>query len=332
MQLLRLAVHVVILLLMLPMLCSAQSEPVENATVSGLVLLAGNGHALWHARVEFLNESSAWAASTLTDNDGRFSLAGLPPAAYRITVSAPACETLETTLSVSTNTAPLILHLHKTEQAATPKNDLVVSLQELAMSGKAESLFAKGTKLLRKGDFARSIVYFQQAIGKDPGYYRAYHNLGLAHHQLGQLDDAEQAFQKSIDLTNGGYAPSQFALAMILCEKREFRQAERLIQNGLAMEPGSAVGKYFLGLVQLAQNRLLEAEKSAADALWRNANQAEAYILLAKVHEREHNPYAVVTDVAAYSKLDPQGPLESEANRLLSRAQFEISRNGAPSN
>jgi predicted Zn-dependent protease len=53
---------------------------------------------------------------------------------------------------------------------------------------------------------------------------------------------AEQDFQKSIDLTNGGYAPSQFALAMILCEKQEFQQAERLIQRGLAMEPGSAVG------------------------------------------------------------------------------------------
>jgi tetratricopeptide (TPR) repeat protein len=195
------------------------------------------------------------------------------------------------------------------------------------MSDKAEPLFAKGTRLLQKGDFRQSLAYLQDAIAKDPGYYRAYHNLGLAYHQLGQLSEAEQAFQKSIDLTNGGYAPSQFALAMILCEKREFPHAERLIQNGLAMEPGSGLGKYFLALVQLALNRPEEAEQSAREALWRNANQAEAHVLLAKIHLREHNPYAVMTDVEDYLKLDPHGPLESEANTLLSRAQLEIRRN-----
>ena len=113
---------------------------------------------------------------------------------------------------------------------------------------------------------------------------------------------------------------------MILCEKQEFREAERVIQNGLAMEPGSALGKYLLALVQFALNRPAEAEKSARDALWRNAGQAEAHILLAKIHERAHKPYAVTMDVAAYLKLDPHGPLESEASELLQRAQQKISQ------
>lgn len=195
------------------------------------------------------------------------------------------------------------------------------------MSDRAQSTFAKGTKLLQKGDFGQSIAYLQHAIAKDSGYYRAYHNLGLAYYQLGRPAEAEQAFQKSIDLTNGAYPPSQFALAMILCEERQFQQAERLIQKGLAMEPGSALGKYFLALVQLELNRPAEAEKSVRDALWRNPDQAEAHFLLAKIHEHEHNPNAVVADVAAYLRLEPHGSLESEATTLLSKAQLEISQN-----
>jgi tetratricopeptide (TPR) repeat protein len=206
----------------------------------------------------------------------------------------------------------------------TPRNDSVVSLQELKMSGKAESAFAKGTKLLQKGDVAESIRYFQRALAKDPGYYRAYHNLGLAYQQLGQVIDAEHAFQKAIDLTSGGYAPSLFGLAAILCEEKEFQQAERLIQNGLAIEPESALGKYFLGLVQFALDRPAEAERSAHDALRSDSHQAEAYILLAKIHGRDHNPYAVAADVAAYRKLEPNGPLESEASELLDSAQREL--------
>lgn len=217
--------------------------------------------------------------------------------------------------------APLSCAAQQTEQATAPGNDSVVSVQELRMSGKAESAFSKGARRLQKGDAQGSLAYFQRALLKDPGYYRAYHDLGLAHFQLGDTAQAEEDFQKSIDLTNGGYAPSQFALAMILCQKGDFQHAEALIQNGLVKDPGSAMGKYFLGLVQFALNRNAEAERSAHDALWRNAQQADAHILLAKIHEREHNPDAVVADVTAYLKLDTGGPLENEARALLKVAQ-----------
>ena len=211
-------------------------------------------------------------------------------------------------------------------QAATPVNDSVVSVQELKTSGKAEPAFRKGTDLLLKGDSRGSLAYFERAVAEDPGYYRAYHNLGLAQYQLGEKDRAEKAFQQAIDLTNGGFAPSQFALAMILFEKRQFRQAEALIQHGLDMDPGSALGKYLLGVVQFALNLLPDAERSAHDALRRSADQAEAHILLAKIHERHGDPYAVQGDVAAYLKLDPNGALKNEANALLQRAQEEINR------
>ena len=211
-------------------------------------------------------------------------------------------------------------------RVGTPVNDSVVSVQELKMSGKAESAFEKGTKLLQKGDARGSVAYFHRALAKDPGYYRAYHNLGLAQYRLGEIAQAEEALQRAIDLTNGGFAPSQFALGMILVEKQQFREAETVIQRGLAMEPGSAVGKYFLGLVQFGLNQLPDAERSAHDALFRNADQADAHILLAMIHERDNNPYAVEADIEAYLKLEGHGPLENEANVLLQRAQKEISQ------
>jgi predicted Zn-dependent protease len=113
---------------------------------------------------------------------------------------------------------------------------------------------------------------------------------------------------------------------MILFEKQQFRQAEAVIQRGLDMDSGSALGKYFLGLVQLALNRLPDADRSAHDALFRSADQADAHILLAMIREREHRPFAVEAEVAAYLKLESHGPLENEANVLLQRAQKEISQ------
>jgi len=215
--------------------------------------------------------------------------------------------------------------------AVAPVNDSVVSVQELKMSGKAEPAFKKGTDLLLKGDARGSLVYFERVVAEDPGYYRAYHNIGLAQYQLGEKELAEEAFQRAIDLTNGGFAPSQFALGMILFEKRQFREAAGSIQRGLDMEPDSALGKYFLAVVQFALNLLSDAERSARDAVRLSPDQAEAHILLAKIHERHGDPYAVQADVAAYFKLDPHGPLENEANVLLQRAQKEIQRTAGAS-
>lgn len=171
--------------------------------------------------------------------------------------------------------------------SAPAANNYVVSVQELKMSGKAQKSFDKGSQLLLKGDAAASLPYLERAIAEYPEHYKAYYDLGVAHFRLGHTAEAERAFQKSIDLTNGTFAPPQFGIAAILCEKREFAPAERILERGLAIEPGSAIGKYYLGWAQFALNRLVEAERSVQQALVRNANLTEARNLLEIIHRRQ---------------------------------------------
>lgn len=210
---------------------------------------------------------------------------------------------------------------------AASMSEYVVSVQELKMSGKAHKGFDKGTRLLQKGDAAGSLPFFHQAIAEYPGHYKAYYNLGVAHYRLGHIADAEQAFQKSIDLTGGAYGPSQFAMGMVLCQERDFHQAETVIMRGLDVDPGSATGKYFLGWAQFALNRLVDAEKSVQQALLRKASFAEAYFLLARIHQRQNNSPAVVQDLNAYLKLDPTNPGNVQARALLEKTQQAMSQN-----
>lgn len=328
MRILKFALLLVAAKLVTPAFCLAQTEviPGNSGTAYGKVLLAMNHKSMEHAQVNLYNLSTGWSTATITDADGRFELEGLPLGQYSLTVTAPLCERFEIQVSIREGTGPLLLELAKSPRPGTPVNNAVVSVEELKMSSKAESAFERGTRLLQKGDARSSVVYFEKAVAKDPGYYRAYHNLGLAQYLLGEKAQAEETLQRAIDLTDGGYAPSQFALAMILLEKQQYGNAEALIQRGLNMEPGSAQGEYLLGLVQFASGRFAEAERSARDALLRSANQAEAYILLAEIHARRQEPYSVEADVAAYLRLDGHGPLAHEANLLLKQAEMEISK------
>jgi tetratricopeptide (TPR) repeat protein len=211
-------------------------------------------------------------------------------------------------------------------QAANTSN-YVVSVQELKMDGKARKAFDQGTRLLLKGDPAGSLPYFQRAIAEYPAHYKAYYNMGIAQYRLGHIADAEQAFQKSIDLTGGAYGPPQFAMGMVLCEQHDFRQAETAIQRGLDVDPSSATGKYFLGWAQFALNRLAEAERSVRQALLRRANFADAYFLLARIHQRQNNAPAVVEDLNAYLKLDPNSGGNAQAKALLEKTQQALEQN-----
>lgn len=222
----------------------------------------------------------------------------------------------------------LVLPFSTYTRAQSLRNDAVVSVQDLALPGKAVKAFMKGTELLTKGNAAASVEHFLKAIELAPACYRPYHNLALAYLRLGQLDAAAKNFQKSIDLTKSAFAPSLFGLSMILYKRADFADAKLLVDQGLADDPASTIGKYCLGLIQYSLGHLADSERSALDAM-AHGGESDAYILLAQIHERTNNPTAVLADVQSYLKLSPNGALRPSALELLHRAQLQLAPQSA---
>ena len=212
-------------------------------------------------------------------------------------------------------------------QSPVSQYSSVVSVRELALPPKAARALEKGTALLKNNPQA-SVSYFQTAIALAPDSFRAYHNVAIAHYRLGDVEDAEQEFRRSIELSRGSFAPSLFGLSMILYQRGEFLEAESLIQKGLLATPSSALGKYCLGLVQFALGQIPEAEHSAIDAIGLDPAEADGdvYVLLARIHERLNDPDAVVTDVHTYLKRSRKRSLQADAQAFLERAQQNLGR------
>lgn len=213
-------------------------------------------------------------------------------------------------------------------QSAKPSRDSTISVQQLSMSAKAQREYERGTRLLQEGKLDGSIDHLLRVIAEKPRYYGPYHNLAMAYLRLGQYDAAAQNFQKSIDLAGAGYAPSFYGLAMVFFGKEEFEQAEILAKRAFALEPSSG-GDICLGTVQLAVGHLADAEHSAREAIRLDPRAAEAYFLLASIHDRQHNPSAVISDLQAYLKLVPRGGSEPDVRELLTRAQRTLSSESA---
>ena len=213
-------------------------------------------------------------------------------------------------------------------QSPVSQYSSVVSVRELALPPKAARALEKGTALLLKNNPQASVSYFQTAIALAPDSFHAYHNVAIAHYRLGDVEDAEQEFRRSIEVSRGSFAPSLFGLSMILYQRGEFLEAESLTQKGLLAAPSSAIGKYCLGLVQFALGQIPEAEHSALDAI--HLDPAQAYgdvnLLLARIHERLNDPDAVVADVRTYFKRSRKRSLQADAQGLLERAQQNLGR------
>jgi hypothetical protein len=74
---------------------------------------------------------------------------------------------------------------------------------------------------LSKNDPAASLIYFQRAASEFPNFYVAYHAIGLTQVRLGHEEEAQQAFQKSINASGGRYAEAHFGLSAILCNQQK---------------------------------------------------------------------------------------------------------------
>ncbi len=199
-----------------------------------------------------------------------------------------------------------------------------VSLHQLQIPEKARSAFNKGVQRLAAKDFAGSITDFQKAIAAYDEFYEAYYKLGIANLELQINDAAETAFRKSIELSESKFAPSLFGLGLTLGNEKQFTDAESYIRAGLQLEPTSAPGHFALAWVLYSAQRVVEAEKSARAAVLYNPNLAMAHLLLAQIHRRQNNSAAVVDDLDAYLRLEPDGPRSRALRTTRDAAQQSL--------
>ena len=144
--------------------------------------------------------------------------------------------------------------------------------------------------------------------------------------ELRRGPEAEQALQRSIDLSGGGYARPEFALGALLCDRQDYADAERVIRRGLDVDSNSWEGHMLLGQVQFGQRKLADAEKSAHEVLLRRPDLATAYILLANVHIIRKEFTTAISELDTFLAMRPQGPTSDQARAVRAAALRIASR------
>lgn len=283
--------------------------------------------------IRLSTEAGQVVSTTYSDPSGQYNFENLPAANYVLTIKLEGFQPVQQDARLTTIpslTANIALHKSEGERPEFGDgnaNGSSISARELSLPSKAQDALAKGKdRLYLKHDPAASLPFFKKVLEISPGFFDAYYLEGIAYTQQAQLTEAESAFRKAIDGSDHHYADPCFALASLLTDKKQYDDAVRLSHEGLQSDPEAWRGYYELSRALLGEGKFAEAETNGIEARKRKTDFPGLYLILANIHMQLHNNEAVLEDVDAYLKLEPDGQASAQARMLKAQMEKALGR------
>jgi tetratricopeptide (TPR) repeat protein len=302
------------------------ATPSHEGTISGTVYAQDASHPASQVALSLKSHEAGVFRSILTDYDGHFEVRGLPPGVYEISIEEQGYDSFWITARLEGPSLKLELQLAAPPSLPSPNNPYAVSVRELKIPDNAHQEFIKGLERMAQKDQPGSLSHFTRAVKLFPGYFEAFYHEGVVETNLGHLENATEAFQKALDLSGGRYGRAVLAMGYIHYLKGMAAEAETIIRRGLVLDPNSADGYVVLGMTLLRLNRPDEAAKSAHEALSRNPNLANAYLVLADSCARKQNYREQLEALDAYLRLEPDGSVSQRVQEVREVAQRIVNR------
>jgi Tfp pilus assembly protein PilF len=307
-----------------PVLCQGRN----TVSVSGVVLSEGRHERIQHVVVRLCDSGGNLMEQATTSDTAEFSFRGLRRAPYILTFEAPGYEKVEEHVDLSfMSDRGITVYLNPVPQGATsPVAGASISAHELSMPEVARNLVASGRrKLYAEKNPQAGLEDFEQAVGKAPDYYEAYSEIAIADVTIGKTEEGIASFRKSIEVSHETYGDAYVGLGTLLVEKGEVDAGEKALRRGVELNPNSWRGFYELGKLDLGQNHLDLALRSAEHAKSLAPNVPVVYRLLTILHLRQGDYRAALEDIDAYLKRDPTSPAGVRAAEMREEIAKKIS-------
>jgi Tfp pilus assembly protein PilF len=313
----------------------AAQDPMEvgdldQGSIQGTLRDSATGREVPDARVELNGpRGGGTVASAITNSAGGFLLDLVPKGNYTITVQHP--DYLPFSQDVTTNGGPVFgvqLALRRKPVAAgapvspAPAPAPGPPARATGIPRAAQDAMNRGMDLLYvKSDPRGSLGQFERAIREYSGFYEAYTQMGAAHTNLGDSAEAEQAFRKAIELSQGRFAEAYVGLAIVLSNGQRFADAESAARKAVELNSNDWRGHGELSRALHGLKRYQDAEAPSAVAAKLAPDNPTLQLLRTTIHLQLKNLPAMIEDLDAYLKLVPTGPEADRMRELRAKVQ-----------
>jgi tetratricopeptide (TPR) repeat protein len=299
---------------------SATTTPVPRTfSVRGTVRLSDSSAVVEMLRVDLKKFTGETVQTSFTRSNGEFEFTGLSNGVYIVVIEKEGYEPVRENVEIQNASKPgVMIFLRTPLEIRTVMPTQAISAHQLSLPHKAQDAYQKAMqRLYDKGDAKGSVPLFRKAIAEAADYYEAYYEMGVAYSNLAQPADAEAAFRKSVEISQGRFALSQVGLAAVLSNSSRYSEAGPIAQKGVELDPTAWQAHFELARAQAGQSQWDEAEKSAKEARRINAEAPPLYLLLANIHIHKQNYDGLRVDLETYLKLEPNGTASEQARTTL---------------
>lgn len=311
-----------------PLPVHSQSDN-RTVTVSGDVLSAEGNHRIEGALVSLTDSGGNQIEQEYSNSAGIFRFVGLRRAQYILKVSAEGYQPTELHVDLSfSSDRGIALYLKSLQNdGASSAPGVAVSSHELSLPPSVRDSLASGRQALyARNNPSDALKHFDQALKKSPGCNEAKYESGIAYLKLQKTSDAMSNFRQALKLSNGKFGDADIALGTLLIDAGQPEDGEKALREGIALSPGSWMGFYEVGKLEVRKGNLAEAETSAAQARSLAPNVAMIYQLLSIIHLRRQNYPALLQDIDNYLQLDSTSPAAARAKQVRQEVQARLTQ------
>jgi len=219
----------------------------------------------------------------------------------------------------------LTVRIHRKGEENKAAAGGLVSANTLKIPKKAEKELNRGDKALEKKNYQEARDHFQKAIDFYPSYDVAFNSLGATLIQMGDMNGARNAFEKSIQVNNK-FAPGYRNLAQLAAHDNDYVKAANLLEQSLSLEPLNPEA-----LSRLAQFDYILGKDTAVPELARklhalpHSGQAMAHFAAAASLERMNKPDEAIGEYTLFLKeAAPENTLLSAAKAAIARCREKL--------
>jgi tetratricopeptide (TPR) repeat protein len=268
------------------------------------------------AAVSICGVAGPFAASTLSDESGRFTFKKLEAGAYTVAVFIPsrgeARQTIEVGPSGADARGRVILTIHLKDSdfvyAEAMRRRHSIGAKQLAVPDKAMREYEEAQKDLAKHDVVAATKRLEHAVEMAPQFATAWNNLGTIAYQTQKYLRAEECFREALAQDPDAYEPL-VNLGGVLVNLHKLNEAWEYNVRAVLLRPGDALANAQLGTTYFELADLDLAEKYLKKAREIDpAHFSHPQLLLAEIHLRRGDTHAAAADLEDFLRYHPDWP------------------------
>ena len=307
---------------------TALAQPLARGKV-----VDATGKPVQDAVVQFVAQFVNLQRQAKTDSKGEFLIVGLPSGEYKITATKDGVGTSTITQMLTQGQNPLMM---LTLRPAAPAGATVAAPPGESADSKAAAalqvLAKTGSEHLAAGRNDEAITVFSDLVTKAPTCADCFFNLGVGHLNKKELDKAEAAFKKSVELKPDN-ARAHTQLAGIYNSQRKFDLAAEASANAAKYSAGAdpagggnAEALYNQGVTLFNGAKFAEAKAAFEGATKADPKLALAHYQLGMTALNLGDFNLAVSSLEMYLQLEPDGSKAAEVKASLPALQKMVKK------